>query len=63
VYHVGCIFAAVGPRMWEVKRMRRYRDNVNKFHYPTEDDDVVYLQEEIVHILSPPKLCMFLKMI
>ncbi len=41
---------------WRMKCMRRYRSSVNEFVFPCVDDISTYSLDDIIEVLSPPKV-------
>jgi hypothetical protein len=56
LFYVGHIICSSGPRMWKVQCMRRYGDAINQFVFPDKEDCEIYLHDEIVKVLSSPKV-------
>jgi hypothetical protein len=56
IFYVGLVISAAGPKMWRIKCMRRHGDSDRQFVFPDEHDIDTYLEDEIVTVLSSPKI-------
>jgi hypothetical protein len=56
VYYVGHVVCSSGQKMWRINCMRRHGDSYNEYIFPDAPDSDIYFTDEIVHILSSPKL-------
>jgi hypothetical protein len=54
--YVGLVIVRESGVSWRIKCMRRNRSHTNQFVFPTVEDVDVYLDDEIVGVLQPPKV-------
>jgi hypothetical protein len=56
VYFVGFVICVEPGRLWRIKCMRRHRYRLNDFVFPEKEDSDLYTSDEVVKVLSEPKI-------